>query len=69
MVSLLVFGHGGHVGDVLGIRTKAFLSSGNYTLCSCKFFEKKLYCIDHQHTTNMATLSCGCKPRILQEKD
>ena len=39
------------------LRTKAFLSSGNKTLCLCKFFEKKLCFIDHQHTTNMAALS------------
>ena len=31
---------------------------------SCKFFEKKICCIDHQHTTNMAALSRGCKLRI-----
>ena len=30
-------------------RTKAFLSSGNQTLFSCKFFEKKLYSIDPKH--------------------
>ena len=30
-------------------RTKAFLSSGNLTLFSCKFFEKKFHCIDPQH--------------------
>ena len=29
--------------------TKAFLSSGSQTLFSCKFFEKKFYCIDPQH--------------------
>ena len=48
-------------------RTKAFVSSGNLTPFSCKFFEKNFYCIDHQHTTNMAALSRGCKPRILDE--
>ena len=30
----------------------------------CKFFKKKFYRIDHQHTTNMTALSRGCKPRI-----
>ena len=30
----------------------------------CKLFEKKFYRIDHQHTTNMAAFSRGCKPRI-----
>ena len=48
-------------------RTKAFVSSGNLTPFSCKFFEKNFYCIDHQHTTNMAALSRGCKPRVLDE--
>ena len=48
-------------------RTKAFLSSGNLTPFSCKFFQKNFYCIDYQHTTNMAPLSRGCKPRILDE--
>ena len=31
-------------------RTKAFLSSGNITLFSWKFFKKKFRCIDHQHS-------------------
>ena len=30
-------------------RTKAFLSSGNSTLFSFKFFEQNFYCIDPQH--------------------
>ena len=30
-------------------RTQAFLSSGNQTLLSSKFFEKKFYSIDPQH--------------------
>ena len=30
-------------------RTKAFLSSGNLTLFSCKFCAKKFYCFDPQH--------------------
>ena len=34
------------------------------TPSSCKFFEKKFCCIDHQHTANMAALWRGCKPRI-----
>ena len=55
--------HGGHDRGVLVVRTKAFFSSGNHALFSCKFFEKKFYCIDHQHTSNMAALSLGCKPR------
>ena len=41
-------------------RTKAFLSSGNLTLFSCKFFEKKKILLQ---TTNMAALSRGCKSR------
>ena len=48
-------------------RTKAFLSSGNLTPFSCKFFQKNFYCIDYKHTTNMAALSRGCKQRILDE--
>ena len=30
-------------------RTKAFLSSGNETLFSCKFFEEIFFCFDPQH--------------------
>ena len=41
-------------------RTKAFLSSGNSTLFSCKFFKKNSIVL----TFNMAALSRGCKPRI-----
>ena len=41
-------------------RTKAFLSSGNLTLFSCKFFKKNSIVL----TLNMAALSRGCKPRI-----
>ena len=41
-------------------RTKAFLSSGNSTLFSCKFFKKYSIVL----TFNMAALSRGCKPRI-----
>ena len=41
-------------------RTKAFLSSGNLTLFSCKFFKKYSIVL----TFNMAALSRGCKPRI-----
>ena len=41
-------------------RTKAFLSSGNLTLFSCKFFKKNSIVL----TFNMAALSRGCKPRI-----
>ena len=41
-------------------RTKAFLSSGNLTLFSCKFCAKKFYCFHPQH----AALPRGCKLRI-----
>ena len=43
-------------------RTKVFLSSGNLTLFSCKFFKKNYSVL----TLNMAALSRGCKPRIAE---
>ena len=42
---------------------KHFSPLGTKTLFSSKLFNKKLYCIHHQHT-NMAALSRGCKPRV-----
>ena len=47
---------------ILVVRTKAFLSCGNYFRVNSS--KKKFYCIDHQHTTHMAALSRGCKPWI-----
>ena len=41
-------------------RTKAFLSSENYTLFSCKFFEEIFFCFDPQH---------GCLVTWLQTKN
>ena len=45
-------------------RTKHFSPLGTKIKFSCKFFEKKFYCIEQQHTTDMASLSRGCNPRI-----
>ena len=42
-------------------RTKAFLSAGKWTLLWCKFSRKISFVL----TTNLASLSRGCKPRIL----
>ena len=38
-------------------RTKAFLSSGNETLFSCKFFEEIFFCFDPQHLSRVTHLS------------
>ena len=53
---------------VVCFKNKRFLPSGNETLFSCKLFQKKFYCIDPQHDTNMTALSRGCKPRISEFK-
>ena len=45
-------------------RTKHLSPLGTKIKFSCKFFEKKFYCIEQQHTTDMASLSRGCNPRI-----
>ena len=44
-------------------RTKHFSPLGSKIKFSCKFFEKKFYCIEQQHTTDMASLSRGCNPK------
>ena len=55
--------HGSH-GGVLVVRKKGISLLWELNPIFCKFFKKKFYRIDHQHTTNMAALSWGCKPRI-----
>ena len=48
--------------STLVVKNKSIFLLWEVNFISCKFFEKKFYCID---PSNMTVLSRGCKPRIM----
>ena len=59
-----VWRHGG----VLVVKNKKRFSPLGTKLYFHVNSSKKICCVDHQHSTNMAALSRGCKPRIRHGK-
>ena len=51
-----------------GSRTKSISLLWELNSIFMYILRKKICCIDHQHNTNMAALSRGCKPRIRLRK-